>query len=208
MPKESLGWPALAFCFALQEPAHALAASAAIWPVAEGGNGHCYQFVDDTVTWTEANDAANAALGHLATISSAGENDFVADIAHSNWIWIGLTDRAVEGTFQWVTGEPLLYTNWTDGEPNDSHDAGPDGEDFVYMHYNGASFGTWNDAPNDNSGQDTIRYVIEFDADLDLDGVADRCQGPCLNELLFPSGDPVADVESLVECLLGMLSDP
>ena len=31
---------------------------------------------------------------------------------------IGLSDAASEGTFTWSTGEPLAYTNWHAGEPN------------------------------------------------------------------------------------------
>ncbi|MEZ5340907.1 MAG: lectin-like protein [Acidimicrobiales bacterium] len=61
---------------------------------------------------------AAAAGGHLVTITSASENEFI----RSNFlgeggssIWLGFTDAASEGTFAWVTGEPFVYTNWISG---------------------------------------------------------------------------------------------
>ena len=38
----------------------------------------------------------------------------------STGVWLGLTDEFEEGNWQWVTGEPLNYTNWYDGEPNNN----------------------------------------------------------------------------------------
>ena len=34
-------------------------------------------------------------------------------------LWIGLNDFAQEGTFVWSNGDPVTYTNWYPGEPND-----------------------------------------------------------------------------------------
>jgi len=65
--------------------------------------------------------------------------------------WMGLTDQDLEGTFKWVTGEPLSYSNWASGEPNDYNG----NEDWVEMYDNG----TWNDMLNNYSS----RFVIEFE---------------------------------------------
>jgi len=56
----------------------------------------------------------------MATISSQQENQLIFDII-SGWThaWIGFTDEASEGNFVWVNGEPVVYTNWFAGEPND-----------------------------------------------------------------------------------------
>ena len=73
-------------------------------------------------------------------------------------LWIGLTDRDTEGAFQWVSGEPFVYSNWNlaSGEPNNSGGSGYE-EDFVYIIQensgNPTVFATfWNDVPNDGYG--------------------------------------------------------
>ncbi len=77
----------------------------------------------------------------LAVITSAEENDVVAAVVAGhcggNAGGIGLDDTAEEGTFRWVDGTALLYTNWAPGEPND----GGSGEDYVAV----LPSGQWND---------------------------------------------------------------
>ncbi len=139
-----------AFGFALGLLVSHIAQAVVVW------NGHEYDRVDaDGITWTNARAAA---LGvgpgwDLAAITSVAENAFViaqllpaipADRSH---YWIGATDALVENTFNWVSGEPFVYTNWHGGEPNNSGD-----EDFVAYDYRVASATwAWNDAP-DNLG--------------------------------------------------------
>lgn len=133
------------------------------WAVGDGGNGHYYEYVGDNLTWHSANAAANGmtlagVAGHLVTLTSAAENAFVlseflgAEHANDLRAWIGLSDRNVEGSFEWVTGEAFSYSNWSGGEPNNNGN-----EDFVEMF--GA--GTWNDNVNDNVF--IQGYIVEYD---------------------------------------------
>jgi len=111
---------------------------AAKWKVADGGNGHTYRVVSapEGITWTEANRRAVAVGGHLATITSKAENDFVFSLldhpeywnrmGHGPWMmgpWIGGMQaegaREPDGGWQWVTAEPFEFTNWFPGDPND-----------------------------------------------------------------------------------------
>lgn len=122
-------------------------------PVTWGGNGHEYDVVRaEGMTWTAA-QAAVAAMGagwHLATITSAAEDAFVASLLSSalparSHFWLGATDVGAEGTFEWVTSEGFTYTNWWGGEPNNAGN-----EDYVAFDLRSGSWG-WNDAP-DNVG--------------------------------------------------------
>ena len=82
-------------------------------------NGHTYFLSNTQETPEVAHANALAAGGHLATISDYAENVFVSNMIASQ-IWIGLTDRDQEGTFKWISNEPVSYTNWAPGEPNNA----------------------------------------------------------------------------------------
>jgi hypothetical protein len=86
---------------------------------------------------------AEALGGHLVTITSAEENQFLIDTFHVNHklpVWIGFTDEAVEGDWQWITGEAVTFNGWVDGRPDNTNN-----EDAAVM---GSSWGfdhLWND---------------------------------------------------------------
>lgn len=110
-------------------------------------NGHSYYYSNGSANYNTANQNAVNANGHLLTVGSQAENDWIN--ARVGEIWIGYTDVATEGDFVWVTGEPKDYENWNGGEPNNSG-----GEDHTVMY----SGGSWNDLRGTNSR----RYVVEF----------------------------------------------
>ena len=105
-------------------------------------NGHSYYISESFTSWTEAKALAESIGGHLATISDANENAFVVGIVDFtcflDYAWIGLSDEDVEGTFVWVTGEPLIYTNWAPGNPGGSQ------QDYTEI-YSSFYGGTWGD---------------------------------------------------------------
>lgn len=153
----------------------ALAPGFVDWPVFAGGNGHVYEYVTTPGTWTNANAAARArsfrgVAGHLATIHSFDENAVVNSLKGSGDMrgWLGLTDAATEGTYQWVTGEPFTFGSTTNprgtfpwspvpapGEPN----AQTPGEDFVEMF----ASTHWND--NVDGTVDNQGYLVEYPVD-------------------------------------------
>ena len=139
----------------------ALAPGFVDWPVFEGGNGHVYEYVTTPGTWSAADTAARArsfrgVAGHLASIANFDENAVVNSLKGTGDLrgWLGLSDAAAEGTYQWVTGEPFGYSNWAPGEPDADLN-----EDFVEM------FATaqWNDSTDGealNQG-----YLVEYPVD-------------------------------------------
>lgn len=107
-------------------------------------NGHRYVLYA-TTSWDAAEATAVALGGHLVTINDAEENAWVAaqfGVSGSvgRRIWLGLNDSAVEGQFEWISGEPATYLNWSSGEPNDA------GANEDYAEMLGVP-GTWNDMP-------------------------------------------------------------
>ncbi|MCB1070349.1 MAG: hypothetical protein KDL31_08335 [Kiritimatiellae bacterium] len=107
----------------------------AIGPTVNPENGHAYQIVNGSVRWTEAAQLAqivyNDVTGHLATITSQAENDFIYNLMPTNLgaAKIGGLDVDEEGVWTWITGEPFSFANWTHGEPNNSG-----GEDYMEMY--------------------------------------------------------------------------
>ena len=80
-------------------------------------NQHLYLYVKKDMNWHDARDYCAAQNGHLVTIDSASENDFIFHLTGGN-TWLGATDEIQEGTWVWVTGETWSYSNWDEGEPN------------------------------------------------------------------------------------------
>ena len=124
-------------------------------------NSHSYYRSTGSMIWTDAKQACTNMGGHLVTLADNAEQTFVYNTWPSGWI--GFSDEVVEGSFVWVTGEPVTYTNWNPGEPNNAGN-----EDYTQF----VSGGKWNDLPNTS-----LPYVIEFDYIVTttpwvLDGIA------------------------------------
>jgi hypothetical protein len=87
-------------------------------------NGHRYGVGLSATTWADGEALAVTQGGHLATIRNASEQAWIeANFASYNTgsgLWIGFNDVEVEGQWVWVSGEPVTYTNWAPGEPNNS----------------------------------------------------------------------------------------
>jgi len=114
-------------------------------------NGHTYYYSNSSATATNAIQNSSNLGGHLVSIGSQAENDFIDNNVGAS-IWIGITDTNIEGDFQWLTSEPVTYTNWNGGEPNNSGS----NEDHTEMYTNGK----WNDL----RGSNNRRYVVEFES--------------------------------------------
>jgi hypothetical protein len=137
------------------------------WTLASGGNGHWYDLTTTPSTWTASNTQAINAGGYLATITSGAEDTFLIDNFSTlkQHLWIGLTDAAIEGTFVWVTGEPLTYTNWLPGEPNNGFPCCAPDEDYgelVVVPIPEWVVPGWNDLPNAGPDFQPILGIVEF----------------------------------------------
>ena len=135
-----------------------------VWSTLDGGNGHLYELTPARGTWTAEEAVAEAMGGQLVSINSQAEQNFVDSTflvgsTATVPLWIGLTDIPSAGSANystWTTGEPVTYTNFNPGEPNNQNGD----EHYIAMnwHYSfGASstMGTWDDLPD---GGSTVSY--------------------------------------------------
>jgi hypothetical protein len=151
----------------------ALAAACAAEPVLNPDNGHYYDSVDFAGTWAGAMLDAQARShlglrGHLATLTSAAEDDFVVAAFGLSALagrWLGgyqdipapdYSEPA--GAWRWVTGEFWGYNHWLPGEPNDAN--GPGTENNLQIRADIPPY--WNDTPNDAA--ELPGYVIEYES--------------------------------------------
>lgn len=179
------------------------------WTSAQGGDDHWYELVlpdssQSTYSWTQARQAAdsmtyNGLQGYLATVTSQAENDFLgANFAshlfdngplnigvgptNSTYAWIGLFAPTPTSDFQWVTGEPVSYTNWAPSEPNSF------GTPFwQFTHYWTRDFGngptwTWNNEQNQGfelsqQNNDRTGFIVEFGGGQDISAVPEPSTG-------------------------------
>ena len=159
--------------------ASAMAQNAVQWRVEDGGNGHWYQLRRLAVNhcWTQARNMCEADGGHLATITSASENNLLRSLTIENdpgglegGPYIGGTCVGLPwGQFYWITGEPFVYTNWFGSAPN-----GSQGETEQYLHFWRWSDLGWNDAGD--CGGLMFSHLIEYSADCNNDGIVDYGQ--------------------------------
>ena len=134
-------------------------------------NGHSYKVLTSCGSWTACQEAAIAEGGHLVTITSQAENAWlVKTFGGSTLYCIGFTDKDAEGTWQWVNGEEVTYTNWLTGEPNNS------GNREHYAHINWGQPGKWNDTTLNGFS----KAIIEKDPPTCTAGAkANGTQGTC-----------------------------
>ncbi|XP_071490718.1 uncharacterized protein [Diadema antillarum] len=88
-----------------------------------GFDDHCYKVGYTLETWDMArNDCMSVSNGDLVIIETEEENDYILNATGGNDFWIGLYDKAREGTWRWVdcvADTTFVETNWAAGQPND-----------------------------------------------------------------------------------------
>ena len=130
--------------------------------------GHYYKIYGDTgSTWSSAEEYCESIGGHLATVRSKEEKEFVTGLFGStalNGYWIGMYRNTISSAWEWVTGETVDYTNWAANEPNNDMDMG---ECYVHMFgvmYTGGKGikypGDWNDVTDSGASYENSFYSI------------------------------------------------
>ncbi|KAG7176752.1 Secretory phospholipase A2 receptor-like 2, partial [Homarus americanus] len=69
---------------------------------------HCYMFSEEEKTWTAAQRECQSHQAHLVSVATWAEQDY------GGGGWLGLNDRALEGSWVWSDGTSVTITNWNE----------------------------------------------------------------------------------------------
>jgi hypothetical protein len=121
--------------------------------------GSCYEFFAELAAWPVAEQACVGWGGHLASVSSAAEDTFLGSwpqalgvpAGNGAGLWLGASDAAQDGVFQWTDASPFAFPGWGAAQP----DNGPTVADCVEKRNDGAA--AW----HDRHCTDQLVYVCE-----------------------------------------------
>ncbi len=137
-------------------------------PVVYSANGHYYDIVlhFTDASWVEMMLEATTldylgVAGHLATITSQEENDFIADnvVTQRQYGCYFIGGYKSGSDWYWITGEPWSYTNWKPGEPTPGE---------IYLSYIAYpppdAYGQWNNVNTmwEPNAPHTAHYIVEY----------------------------------------------
>ena len=159
-----------------------------------------YVFAHEHMDWHWHNERARAMGGHIASITSAEENEQITRISGGAPVWIGgirkgnryrgkpIADRKRgeigevgpgADDWYWSDGRPWTYTNWGPGEPN-NWDSGEN-----RVQHLGKFDAVWNDVGEDWGGPAV--YMVPIEASESTNPV----QNPSIEILEAVVGEPV-----------------
>jgi len=107
-----------------------------------------YYYLTAPMTWSEANAEAEMMGGYLTAIESGEEEQWLdlvfngAEARRHAEMWIGFNDIDEEGVWVWTNGEPVVYTYWSSGQPDNGRGSG---QDVGVMNYYRENGGWWDD---------------------------------------------------------------
>ncbi|KAG7492263.1 hypothetical protein MATL_G00012690 [Megalops atlanticus] len=80
----------------------------------------CYFVGEEPMTFEEARKTCMADDAALVTITNRFEQAFVSSLVYgrsSDYFWTALHDQNSTGTFRWLSGDEVTYTNWNRDQP-------------------------------------------------------------------------------------------
>jgi len=161
-------------------------------------NGSSYKIYTEPMTWTQAKEYCEALGGHLVSITSQEEQDFIEGLlaySEKNCCWIG---GYKEGDrWKWVSGEEFEYNNWAEIEPNNENGNETRIHLFGKERTGGKgekSVGQWNDCSEEGAAYSDEFYqlseygfICEWDNHIDVEE---------LKEILKNAGEKIDEKKS------------
>ncbi|XP_039580609.1 C-type lectin domain family 4 member F-like [Passer montanus] len=107
--------------------------------------GKIYLFSGQRLPWAAAEAACAVTHAHLASVTSAEEQAYLAREARGGTYWIGLAATGPGDAWRWSDGTPYSpdHSFWAPGQPDSTDHGRWGGERCVQIHPVGA--GLWND---------------------------------------------------------------
>lgn len=127
-------------------------------------SGHSYKVFAGNMSWSEAESYCRGLGGHLATITSQAEMDFIRQLngLKKNYnYWLGGSDAEKEGEWKWVTGEAWTYTFWGSGQPDNSQLYSGVTENYLQACYDWDM--KWNDSAIIQDSTASCGFICEWD---------------------------------------------
>ena len=124
-------------------------------------SGHKYAVIALRLTPTGQQAYCESLGGHLCTITSQEEQDYVHALTSGlGNVGLGGSDSGSEGNWYWMNGEPWGYSNWNSGEPNNGI-PGKRGQSYLQM----LGSGKWDDYYGGYDNYTDIKdvFVCEWD---------------------------------------------
>ena len=154
-------------------------------------DGNCYKNMDVATTWSECEALCASEGATMLCIPDATTNQWVSNniMTHYGDVWIGITDEANEGHWEWPAGCASTYYDWASyGEPN-----GGTSDNCARMLY--SSRPAWGDR--------LCSYDYDCACQIPLSSLCDDVDSES-EETPAPSQLP-SDAPSLPNCLNGWL---
>jgi cysteine-rich repeat protein len=179
-------------------------------PVVNPTNKHPYYLLQQA-SWPDSEAQAACLGGHLVTVDNQAEEAWVWETFSSyggvpRSLWIGLSEPTFDGVFVWSSGEPVRYTHWGQGEPDNCCDSEHYAQIVAPSAPSGLDPGYWNDArfsgsyccgdatllPNGVVERTLCGNGVRDPGEQCDDGNANACDGcspTCQNEPGYRCGD-------------------
>ena len=107
--------------------------------------------------WDEAKEYCENMGGHLITITTQEEQDFInsLDLCSTDY-WMGASDTMVEGDWEWITKEKWKYENWYENQPDNDMQT----ENYLVLVTSWDN--EWNDAPIEGASSN-LEFICEWE---------------------------------------------
>ncbi|XP_068186323.1 uncharacterized protein [Antennarius striatus] len=123
-------------------------------------NVSCYFLSDGASSWERGRDDCRRRGADLVIIDSDEEQELLTIMTNGD-AWIGLNDRSIEGTWEWIDGTLLTLSYWARGQPDNGGGKSQFGEeDCVHIERNARTKRNWNDRRCDHA----MKWVCEMKA--------------------------------------------